>query len=218
MPPFGRAVWIVCLLTFHGAPALAQVRGLGEVGGGIGSAAGAGAVVTMPTIPNLNTNLGTIQGLSAPPQIQTLSAPPAAAAPARAAPAASEGQSQPVVAATPATPEPAPAARLPLLWASGWTADSATRCDMSDAARETCSGPDCKLSCAANVCPGQENGYCEFVIDCAAEIISDIATGDQPCDEASIEETTVSTDSGMVRVNIIHIAAGESCKPPPCSK
>ena len=73
------------------------------------------------------------------------------------------------------------------------------------------------LSCAADACPEQQSASCEFAIDCAAEIVSVVASGDQQCDEAYIESSTRTTDAGLVKVNVIRIPAGESCKPPPCA-
>jgi hypothetical protein len=109
--------------------------------------------------------------------------------------------------------------RPPLAWAYGWTADKADKCDISDAARKSCSGPDCLLSCLADSCHGQESASCEFTIDCAAEITADLVAGDQLCDPKSIEHRTFQTDrDGLVTINVIKIAVGESCKPPPCVK
>ena len=214
-----RALLVVAAISVIAAPCHAQVRGLDGAGGSIGAA---GAVVTIPVIPNLNTNLSLPPTLSAPvimaPAPSAAAAPAIPAEPTTAAPPIGPAPAEVPAEATMTTlaPDPVPTPPEPLLWARGWTADQASRCDMSDAARQTCSGPDCLLSCSADVCPGQQSANCEFAIDCSAEITAELVSGDQQCDEQSVERTEDSSDRGVITVSVIRLAAGESCRPPPC--
>jgi hypothetical protein len=182
--------------------------------------------IRLPLPPVLPNPIYTLQ-----PALPPMATPPPAVA-TPAAPAPSQPVEQPPSTAqtppdtTPTTPsvdttptdQQTTVKQSPLLWAYGWTADQASKCDISDAVRQSCSGPNCLLSCLADACPGQENATCEFVIDCAAEITADVVAGDQQCDQQSIEYTTVQSEGGPVTVNVVKIAAGESCKPPPCAK
>ena len=197
-----RAFVLFVLLQQMATFSNAQVRGLGEVGGGLGSAVTAGVVITTPTMPSFNTNtdLKSLQDFSPPPIAGTATPAPAT----------------PLGAASIAPAQATPLLHAPLLSAYARTEDESTHCDISAASRQACDGPNCLLSCAVDVCPNQESTSCEFMIDCAAEIASEVISGDQQCDESTIEHTTVSTDNGVVKVNTVRIAAGTSCKPPPC--
>jgi hypothetical protein len=139
----------------------------------------------------------------------------ALAAPQEPAPAVSDETT-----ATMTTPESPPAAahQGPLLSATGRAGEGGNECNMSEAARETCDGPGCILSCASDACPNQKNETCEFVIDCAQEITADLVSDDKQCEDQTIEQTSISNANGLVEVNIVHLKVGERCKPPPCMK
>jgi hypothetical protein len=140
-------------------------------------------------------------------------------------PAASQEPAPPVSDESTATmttsespPEPSSAPQGPLLSATGRSGDGGNECDMSEAARETCNGPACLLSCLSDACPNQTNEACEFVIDCAKEITADLVSDDKQCEDETIERTNVSNANGYFGVNIVHLKVGERCKPPPCMK
>jgi hypothetical protein len=206
-----RAVWtagVVILGLFLTSSANGQVESIpGAPSGGIGAAGAAGSIggATLPSPPQgLSTNSLSVPDLRVP----NISAPQGTATAPAASPA--EPNAEPAAQASPP--------RAPLVSAFGKTEDESGRCEITSSARESCSGPDCLLSCAADTCPGQENATCEFVIDCAAEIVSDIASGDQQCDDATIEHTTVGNDGIAIAVSIVRLPAGQSCEPPPCAK
>ena len=102
----GVAAVSLTALWLTGAPASAQVRGMGEIGGGLGAAGGAGVVVTMPRLPDINLNSTFLKPNSAPPIAVPQSAP--ALMPA-----------SPPLSTSPAPALASPAAPLsvPMLWA-----------------------------------------------------------------------------------------------------
>ncbi|MBS0240476.1 MAG: hypothetical protein JSR89_18840 [Proteobacteria bacterium] len=172
---------------------------------GLGGIGGAGAVVTGPG------QLTTSPTLSAPspaPSIETpnVNTSPSATIPA---PLSANGENDNQVA---------PSTNSPLLAAHSSANGNSGECDITDAARQTCSGDDCLLSCPSDICPSQESDKCEFVIDCAAEIAADATSDDQQCDEQVVEHSTVERDGKTMPVTVIRIPAGQQCKPPPCVK
>ncbi len=166
---------------------------------------GAGGVVTNPSPLNLNSTL------SPPPSAPPALSPNLGGAAATAPPLSSATSGE-------TGDESAPAMNSLLLSAHSLTGNSGGECDITDAARQTCSGEDCLLSCPSDACPNQESEKCEFVIDCVAEIAADAASDDQQCDEQYIEHSTIESEGKSEPVTIIRIPVGQTCKPPPCSK
>ena len=74
----------------------------------------------------------------------------------------------------------------------------------------------CLLSCAAGRCGEQASTSCEFVLDCAAELTAELASGDHQCEDSSIEISTLDTQGGEAKVEIARLPTGTSCKPSPC--
>jgi hypothetical protein len=167
---------------------------------GLGSA---GGVVTNPSPLNLNSTL------SPPPSAPPASSPNLGDAAATAPPPSSATSGE-------TGNESAPATNSPLLSARSLTGNSGGECDITDAARQTCSGEDCLLSCPSDVCPGQESEKCEFVIDCVAEITADAVSDDEQCEEQYVEHSTFENNGKTMPVTIIRVPVGKTCKPPPC--
>ena len=164
---------------------------------------GAGGVVTTPSPLNLNSTL------SPPPSAPRTSSPNLGDAAATAPPPSSATSGE-------TGNESVPPTNSLLLSAHGLTGNSGGECDITDAARQTCSGEDCLLSCPSDVCPGQESEKCEFVIDCVAEITADAVSDDEQCDEQYVEHSTFDKDGKTTPVTIIRVPVGKTCKPPPC--
>lgn len=172
---------------------------------GQGGTIGAGGLGPSQSAPDLHSTL------SGPMSAPRVSSPnleaPRAAAPALSSPAAGGTASQ-------STPQPSPL----LLSAHSSGDGGGGECDITAAARQSCSGAGCLLSCPSDACAGQESDKCEFVIDCVAEIAADVASDDQQCDEQYIEHTTYENGGNATPVTIVRIPVGQTCKPPPCMK
>ena len=166
-------------------------------------AGAAGTIQLLNQTPGLELNPGV--SLRPSPSFSTppLQQPPEIVAPAEAP------------AETAAVPPQAPPVRVPLMSAVARTADGG-QCELTGAERARCSGPDCRLSCAAGSCGEQESTSCEFVLDCAAELTAELANGDEQCEDSSIEISTLNTPGGEAKVEIVRLPTGASCKPPPC--
>jgi hypothetical protein len=204
MRPFVRSVLVATLSTLIGIPAVAQVIRLpGTEVGGLGGAAGTIHLLSQDPVLHISP------GVSLEPS-QTFSGPKIQdyQLPQNATP--DEGATQVLVSPPVVWP-----IRSPLTTAVARTADGG-ECELSPAEKEPCSGPYCLLTCAAGSCGEKESTSCEFVIDCAAEIAAEIVTGDQQCEDAAIEVTTLSTQSGEAKVEIVRLPSGTTCKPPPC--
>ena len=178
---------------------LAQEVRVAPPAGEIGGVGGAGGVISNPITPNLNS---TLQAPSLAPLPSTDDTPSQATV-------NSSGEN-----ASPGLKE----THAPLLWASSSTANDDSDCDITDSVRQSCSGPDCHLSCSPDGCPGHETTKCEFAIDCAAEITVDLGSGERRCEEQYLEHTTIETEGNPTPVTIVRIPVGEECKPPPCMK
>ena len=199
------ALLLVAILFPAGAqPAFAQRMTL--PGAGVGGASGGGAVGTiqLPSqTPSLKLDLGVSLLPSQSPSPPASQEPPSVVAPAE------------TPAETAAIPLTAPLFRAPLMSAVARTANGG-QCEMTDAERTPCSGPDCLLSCAAGGCGEQESTSCEFVLDCATELTAELASGDHQCEDSSIKIGMFDTQGGEVKVEIVRLPTGTSCKPPPC--
>ncbi len=175
-------------------------------GAGVGGLLGAGAAGTLQ-LPSQSPSLKLDPGVSLQPS-QSFSAPSLEQLPSVGAPTEAPTESA-------AVPLPSALVRAPLLSAVARTADGG-QCELTDAERAPCSGADCHLSCAAGGCGEQESTSCEFVLDCAAELTAELASGDQQCEDSSIEISTLNTQGGEAKVEIVRLPTGSSCKPPPC--
>lgn len=197
---------LAIVLTAGAQSAFGQRFVMPGAGADVGGLLGAGAAGTLQ-LPSQPPSLKLDPGLSLQPS-QSFSAPPLEQPPSFGAPTEAPAESATV-------PPPTPLARVPLLSAVARTADGG-QCELTDAERAPCSGADCHLSCAAGGCGEQESTSCEFVLDCAAELTAELASGDQQCEDSSIEISTLKTQAGEAKVEIVRLPTGSSCKPPPC--
>ncbi len=177
-----------------------------DIGASVGGLLGAGAAGTLQ-LPSQSPSLKLDPGVSLQPS-QSFSAPSLEQPPSVGPPLEAPTESA-------AVPPPSPLVRAPLLSAVARTADGG-QCELTDAERAPCSGADCHLSCAAGGCGEQESISCEFVLDCAAELTAELASGDQQCEDSSIEISMLNTQGGEAKVEIVRLPTGSSCKPPPC--
>ncbi len=195
--------WILALslLLPNSLQSLAQEVRVTPPAGEVGGVGGAAAA-------------GTLSNSIAPNLTPTLQAPTSAPLPSPDQTPFNPTTNPGVEAASPTPNETRP----PLLWAKSSTEKDDGECDIADAVRPGCSGPECHLSCSPDACPGHETTKCEFALDCAAEIAADLASGDHQCDEQYLEHTTVEVEGNSTPITIVRIPVGEECKPPPCMK
>ena len=206
MRSFAALLLVAILFPASTQLAFAQRVVLPGEGAGVGGVLGAGAIGTIQ-LPSQTPSLKLDPGVSPFPS-QSFSPPVQEQSKSIVAPAEAPAE-------TAAVPSPAMPARAPLMSAIARTADGG-QCELTDAERAPCSGPDCHLSCAAGGCGEQESTSCEFVLDCAAELTVEITSDDHQCEDSSIEISKLDTHDGEVKVQIVRLPTGTSCKPPPC--
>ena len=196
------------LLALLATATAAQFKGAAP---GVGSAP---VIVPNPggalTAPSLKvTPLPSAPSLNLPPSAPSLSAP---AAPSVAAPSAPAATAAPSAAQRPA---PMQAGRI-LHKVATWGGKSGRSCDITERVRSAwCVGNRCRLACPSNPCGGEETG-CQFIIECATEIVAKIAAGERPCRDVQVHGVVAGpAGSTMVRQQV-WVRAGMECDPPPC--
>jgi hypothetical protein len=194
------------LLALLATPLLAQYKAPAP---GIGAA----PIIT----PNIGPALTapTLKATPLPPSVTvTPSAPNLSmpTAPSVAAPAAPAAAAAPSAALRPA---PMQAGRR-LLKVAAWGGRSAGSCDITERLRGSwCVGNRCRLACPSNPCGGEESG-CQFILECATEIVANIAMGEQPCRDVQVLAVTSGSAGGQTVRQQVSVRAGTQCDPPPC--
>jgi hypothetical protein len=195
------------LLALFATPLLAQYKAPAP---GIGAAPlitpNPGGALTAPSLK--------VTPLPSAPKLAVPSAPSlsAPAAPPVAAPSAPAAAAAPTAASRPA---PMQAGRR-LLKVATWGGRSAGSCDITERLRSSwCVGNRCRLACPSNPCGGEESG-CQFILECATEIVASIAVGEQPCRDVQVMMTVPTSGGGQIVRQQVWVRAGMECEPPPC--